>query len=401
MIGSHDNGGFVASFQAMGGFRRVWPRSVVLLAVLTAVMITNPTSDRGAGATTINFLEKAYSVSFCLVDTPPDVSPASAEDALEDVIAQWESELDRHGGPAVDMYDTPDGCTTGVDIDTFVVSGGKVASFDGDRIKFNTFYSWWAGIGGPEPGKYSYEGILAHETGHTFGAWHSGKDEWSYDGDGYPTMVEQVSPSGSHGLRTIRQDDRGTVVHISWPNANLRFFDENPGFESRGSSSLGNWGTNGDVIKSTVKKYQGNYSALLAELNASAYITSVYDPWKPEHDGQHYVMSGMTSRPYLQAITKHNKGSGGNGDVTVNLQWAYLYYDDDFKTNGSTGSFSSWRTRTCVYGGDGTTWELCHRGYRFELTSTLDAVAFRAMFIAAGDATHIDYSGARRNANME
>ena len=391
----------MASFQAMGGFRRVRRRSVVLLAVLTAVMITNPTSDRGAGATTINFLERATSVSFCLVGTPPNVSADSAEDALEDVMAQWESELDSHGDPAVDMYGTPYGCAGGVDIDTFVEFKGPLAIYDGDTIAFNTFYKWWDGISDREWDEYSYEGLLAHETGHTFGAWDSGKHEWSYDGDGNPTMVQQVGPSGSHGLRAIRQDDRGTVVHISWPNANLRFFGENPGFESRGSSSLGNWGTNGDVIKSTAKKYQGNYSALLAELNASAYITSVYDPWRPDLDGQHYVMSGMTSRPYLQAITKHNKGSGGNGDVTVNLQWAYLYYDDDFKTNGATGSFSSWRARTCTYGGDGTTWETCHRGYRFELTSTLDAVAFRAMFLAAGDATHIDYSGARRNANRE
>lgn len=123
-------------------------------------------------------------VSYCVQSTPPGVTASRAQTLLDRVRANWHLAAGQDGSQALTLtHHNPCQTGTNVRIRAVTTSGGwlaRVVAPANQVIQFNNAYTFWDGTGA-QGLNYSYEGILAHEIGHTLGLGHAGGTKWSYD----------------------------------------------------------------------------------------------------------------------------------------------------------------------------------------------------------------------------
>ena len=368
----------------------------VLVGSLAAVIAPGP-------AEAVTFLPIDYMdntprrvVKVCIESTPNDVSPDQAEVLLNRAIAHWEVTGGIDGYPAVDLSQDYD-CDDNPDIRVIAVTSGingiaQVINPDNEELAFHDGYAWWDGIGSRQSSEYSYEGILTHELGHTFGITHAGTGDWTYDGGALPTMTQCGDPVDTQWLDTLQQDDWGAAVSIGGHSTGKTpFWNANPGFE-RGTSY---WYRNSSgITASSTYKHTGGLGVRIPAINGYIYMTSVYDPWHPPA----YQMSTMSIEPALHVRTdyRHNLANT-TGGLWVQYNWRYLRYNYNICKTETSPSHTSWSgvTTALSCGDRGTSWSWCDGSVSVTNSSTNDATVFRA-YVKSRSSWHlyIDRTGA-------
>jgi hypothetical protein len=340
-------------------------------------------------------------VSYCIESTPNDVTDTQARVLLDRAIAHWELTGGLDGNPAVNLsHDNPcdysgsDATDVRIQVTT---SLGAIARADDERIRFDDGIPFWDGLGTRQSSEYAYEGILAHEMGHTMGAGHTGQGDWTFDGGGLPTMAQCGTPLQTAWLDTLQQDDYGVAVNIgTHATGKTPFWNSNPGFERE----LKHWARSTSAITaSSTYKETGTYGVRIPAANGYLYITSVYDPYHPDAPSQ-YLLTNMTDEPthHVRTDYRHSTSATGGG-VILQYEWWYLQYNaisPACKAEQTPTSTTSSGTTTLLTCGDrGTSWSFCDGSVDIDNSSTNDATVFRARLKSSSTShLYLDRAGA-------
>ncbi len=372
-----------------------------LLGTIVGIVFPGPQSQTAVAVTTSDsdwFSNTPRRViSVCVESSPDDVEIPQARVLLDRVIVHWEATGGLDGNPAVDLtHDKPCKPETDVRVKKEASSTRIARTGTGNRaIFFNDSLAFWDGIDLRGASEYSYEGVLAHEIGHTLGISHTGDGAWTFDGGALPTMTQCGSAEDTEWMDTLQQDDWGAAVNIgTHSTSKTPFWSANPGFE-RGTSY---WYRNSSSI--TTSSSYANTGALglrIPAIDGYAYITSVYDPWHPIN----FNVDTMSTDPDLHVRTdfRHNLSST-TGGVAVQYDWWYLEYEQsafyDCKTDApSSFGVHSGLTTALLCGDHGTAWYTCDGSVSVENSTDDDATVFRA-FIKSKSSFHlyVDRAGA-------
>lgn len=374
-----------------------WAKNVaspLIAGVLLALALHLPAS----GFTLIDVLSSTPRsvVSYCIASTPPGVTVARAKVLLDSAIASWHAASGPNTARALSLsQDDPCQTATHVRVRAGALPAGTIAvvNLANTTITFNNSYEFWDGIG-IQGERYSYQGILAHEMGHSLGLGHAGGTKWSYDGY-LPTMAQCGSYADSAAMATIQQDDWGGAAYLR--GGTPRYWSANPGFEA----DFSHWARSSttDVTVGSAYALTGNRGVRMASSGNWMYITSVYDPYHPIND----PVDNMSTNPSLRVLGWYKHPSAGTtGGVQVQYDYRYLRYEqssavwckrdaDDSATH--TAWFGVENLRSC--GDPGTIWTSCEGGVTIPNSTINDATVFRAYIRSTSSgAAYVDKVGA-------
>jgi len=267
---------------------------------------------------------------------------------------------------------------------------GVYAGASTTAISFNTDYDWSPqGATVTEP---SFEGVLAHEIGHTLGLGHSGQTLWS-DENQRTTMVASSSPANTDLQETITRDEWAGAANVAGHASNkIPFLTPNPGFER----NLSHWAIDGAVSVGSAYARTGSRGVRLSS-NSFVWAGSSYDPWvvaDGTQSGANHMSTGIV--PFtIRADVRHPVTTTGG----VQLRWnrRYLNYGPaNGKVDGHTtvGAWQGQEFIQPVCDPSGTSWLSCGRGFSRQFNSTTDAWMIRVLALStSGGYVYIDRFG--------
>jgi len=368
-----------------------------MVAFATAMIVFLPTA---AGAFT--FFDEAatprYTLTYCVESAPDGVTLAQARTLLTNAINHWHAAPDQDDGQALSLtQDTTLPCASGsIRIRD---GGGTVEAAKTDNATAIIWVygnNWWDGVDS-QGSDWSYEGVLTHEMGHTFGLHHAGDSNWTYDGNYLPTMAECVNGAADTAvLDTIQQDEWGGAAYVR--GGARRYWNANPGFEKDWS----HWAHSSGTTVSSSYAFTGSRGAQIPSSGGYVYMTSVYDPWATEFSTSppnQIEIPGMDiTSPVLHVYGSYRHPSATTtGGVNAQYNRRFLQYDGTMCKRDAFIAHTSWSgvtTLTPTCGDPGTAWVSCDRTITIDNSETNDATVFRAYLTSTSSASvYVDKVG--------
>lgn len=385
----------------MGSIRK--PVAVVAVA---AALSSLPAA---ALAFTLNGAEfQASELSFCVEATPDDVTVAQAKTLLDAAIDEWhEVPHKKNSGSALTLTHHTTcqyGGVGATDYRLVVIASASYnvwADLDTGRIVFNDSRDWWDGGGTRPNGKFSYQGVLTHEMGHTFGLGHSGGAPWTFDSSTEEPTMAQCGPTPSTGdelsedFETLQQDDWGGA---SWAtNLTYDYFNANGGFED-GSTHWYRSNTS-QISTGTAYARHGDLGLRMQSSGNYIYITSVYDPYILDVLEKTEV-PGMTDNPTMRVrVSRRHTQASTTGGLQIQYRLGWIEYDDDGQCKVPAYQDFYWASAKVDLGGVcadlGTSWKKCERSILINSFGVdNDAAAFRIFFESTSSShLYVDMAG--------